>query len=124
MPALTLEQTIDAALRQLFNGKIPPNSEAVMTAMESNLANTVLARLAEVAAEDDDLAPTLRQQFVVTLDVTGQKILTGNDNNGNSLDNILISSIPKHYIFISGALTNPFPMQWLRAREECLSPPG
>src|SRR5215813_2519281 len=101
MPALTLEQTIDAALRQLFKGQIPPNTEAITTAMESNLANTVLARLAEVAADDEDLAPTLRQQFVITLDVTGQKTLTGNDNNANSLDNILISSIPKHYIFVS-----------------------
>jgi len=125
MAALSLEQVIDAALREYTKGQPIPNLETVTTTMESNLSNVVLARLAEVAAEDADLAPTLRQTFVITLDNTGQKQLTGSDNNGNSLDAVLISSLPKHYIFISsGTPANAFPLQWLKEREETLSPPG
>jgi hypothetical protein len=125
MPALSLEQVLDAALREYTKGQPIPNVEAVTTAMESNLASVVLARLAEVAAEDADLAPTLRQTFVITLDSTGQKQLTGNDNNGNSLDAVLISSLPKHYIFISGGVpANAFPLQWIKEREDTLAPPG
>src|SRR5262245_44082608 len=125
MPALSLEQVIDAALREYTKGQPVPNVEAVTTTMESNLANVVLARLAEIAAEDADLAPTLRQVFVITLDNTGQKQLTGNDNNGNSLDAVMIASIPKHHIFIStGAPANALPSQWLKEREDTLAPPG
>jgi len=125
MAVLSLEQVIDAALREYTKGQPIANVESVTTTMESNLSNVVLARLAEVAAEDADLAPTLRQTFVVTLDNTGQKQLTGSDNNGNSLDAVLISSLPKHYIFISsGTPANTFPLQWLKEREETLAPPG
>src|SRR5262245_1736820 len=54
-----------------------------------------LTQLAKMAFDNEAYKETLHQVYTITTDGSGQKILTGNDNGGLSLDRLLIDTIPR-----------------------------
>jgi hypothetical protein len=91
--------------------------------LEDNIS-AALQRLADKIAQSGKLSTTLRLNYAVTL-ASGEKTLTGNDNNSVSMNSLLIETVggvPEQYVTISTGTS--YPLEYLPYRQDLDNPPN